>query len=214
MKKNGGGGSSRVSESPTGKTATEIATADVLNAPSTEQLDEILERARELNGRRRPVRPYDALLVVTHSTSVHEEYAELLRGAWVEEGGTIQGPGYTDEGVLKDLCFYGGPRIDFRTAEQLERETERYKGAFIWLKEPPAELQATVKARVKTERFYRVSLEGGGSYVLPEDELLTASFLEGEIYGLERNGDSITLTFTRTAMTREAYENLPEFEGH
>ena len=60
-------------------------------------------------------------------------------------------------------------------------------------------------------KYIKITLEGGGSYVQPIEELENA--IDGELNGIDV-GDKATLTFEPVAMTDEEYENLPEFMGH
>lgn len=61
------------------------------------------------------------------------------------------------------------------------------------------------------EKFFKVKLIGGSSYIQPESEL--KNVLDGELDGLEL-GDKVLLEFSLVDITREQYEKLPEFSGH
>ena len=61
------------------------------------------------------------------------------------------------------------------------------------------------------EKYVKITLLGGSSYIQPLKELRNA--IDGEIDGLEECG-KITLTFEMVSMTKKDYEELPDFSGH
>jgi len=60
-------------------------------------------------------------------------------------------------------------------------------------------------------RYFKITLEGGSSYIQPMDKLDSA--LDGELDGLDY-GERITLHFEHIPMTDEEYKLLPDFLGH
>jgi hypothetical protein len=60
-------------------------------------------------------------------------------------------------------------------------------------------------------RYMKITLHGGGSYVQPLDKIHQA--LDGELDGLQLD-DKITLDFELVEMDDDEYENLMEFAGH
>jgi hypothetical protein len=60
-------------------------------------------------------------------------------------------------------------------------------------------------------RYIKIKLHGGGSYIQPALEILNA--IDGELDGLEI-GDKITIDLELVEMTDEEYNKLPEFTGH
>lgn len=61
------------------------------------------------------------------------------------------------------------------------------------------------------QRYCKITLNGGGSYIQPMDQLHNA--LDGELDGLDI-GEERTLSFELVEMTKTEYESLPEFAGH